>query len=70
MTHVVDGAQPQSHLPVLVLTQDDLPQARADLRPPDAHIGAGHGPHHPSDAGGGGQSHLLWQRREEEEEER
>lgn len=59
LTHVVDGAQPQSHLPVLVLAEDDLPQPWTDLSPPDANIGPRHRPHHSSDARARGQRHLL-----------
>lgn len=49
LTHVVDGPEPESHLPVLVLTEDNLPQPWADLCPPDAHVRPRHRPHHPPD---------------------
>lgn len=59
VTHVVDGPQPESHLPVLVLTEDDFPQPWADLCPPDADVCPRHWPHHPPDAWAGGHCHLL-----------
>lgn len=37
-THVVDGPEPQPHLPVLVLTEDHLSDPRADLSPQDADV--------------------------------
>lgn len=49
LTHVVDGPQPESHLPVLVLTEDNLPQAWADFCPPDAEVCPRHRTYHPPD---------------------
>lgn len=48
LTYVVDGPEAESHLPVLVLAEDNLPQPGADLGPSDAHIRPRHGPHHPA----------------------
>lgn len=64
-THIVDGSQPESHLPVLVLTENNLSQAGADLRPPDADVRPRHGPDHPADTRGGGQCYLLvgWEKK-------
>lgn len=50
LTHVVDGPESESHLPVLVLTEDYLPQPRADLCPPDADVRPRHRPHHTPNA--------------------
>lgn len=48
-TYVVDGPEPESHLPVLVLAEDNLTQPRADLCPPDADVCPCHRPHHSTD---------------------
>ncbi len=59
LTHVVDGPEPESHLPVLVLTEDNLPQPWADLCPPDADVCPRHWPHHAPDTWAGGHCYLL-----------
>lgn len=46
LTHVVDGPEPESHLSVLVLTEDNLSQPWADLCPPDADVCPCDRPHH------------------------
>lgn len=68
LTHVVDGPQPEPDLPILVLTEDDLPKAGTDLCPPDAHVCSRHGADHRPHAGAGRQRHLLcWRSKEEQE---
>lgn len=65
VTHIVDGPQPESHLPILVLTEDDFPQPWADLCPPDADVCPRHWTHHPTNIWAEGHCHLLERRKQD-----